>query len=125
MKRKFEQFGFTDEQDISPHLYCSICRDVFYKPARASCGFFRGLNPKYFTSHTFCSECLIRWTILRNICPYCRKKLKGNNYDKDFLATAIIDDLKVRCLKLEYKTIPLLFLFRCKWEGKFSEFKYH
>lgn len=60
----------------------------------------------YYVRHTFCGTCLVRWIQMKKSCPLCRHKLERNyQFDKDILATKLVGDVEVRCL-------------RClKWEG--------
>ncbi|CAD8161532.1 unnamed protein product [Paramecium octaurelia] len=99
MIRQFEVMGL---QQVNQHLLCSICREVFYNPIRATCG------------HTFCGTCLVRWIQQKKSCPLCRHQLERNyKFDKDILATKIVGDVQVKCL-------------RCLlWNGTLAAFKQH
>ncbi|CAK78350.1 unnamed protein product (macronuclear) [Paramecium tetraurelia] len=99
MNRQFEVMGL---QQVNQHLLCSICREVFYNPIRATCG------------HTFCGTCLVRWIQQKKSCPLCRHHLERNyKFDKDILATKIVGDVKVKCLRCQ------------QWNGTLAAFKQH
>ncbi|CAK64576.1 unnamed protein product (macronuclear) [Paramecium tetraurelia] len=96
------QFEVIKTQQVNQHLLCSICREVFYNPIRATCG------------HTFCGTCLVRWIQMKKSCPLCRHKLERNyQFDKDILATKIVGDIEVKCLRCQ------------SWEGTLAQFKQH
>ncbi|CAD8114310.1 unnamed protein product [Paramecium primaurelia] len=99
MNRQFEVMGL---QQVNQHLLCSICREVFYNPIRATCG------------HTFCGTCLVRWIQQKKSCPLCRHQLERNyKFDKDILATKIVGDIQVKCLRCQ------------QWNGTLAVFKQH
>jgi hypothetical protein len=51
-------------------------------------------------SHTYCGTCLVRWIQMKKTCPLCRHKLDRNyRFDKDILATKLVGDLDVKCLR--------------------------
>ncbi|CAD8127715.1 unnamed protein product [Paramecium sonneborni] len=95
-------FEIMASQQVNPHLLCSICREVFYNPIRATCG------------HTFCGTCLVRWIQQKKSCPLCRHQLERNyKFDKDILASKIVGDIQVKCLKCQ------------QWNGSMALFKQH
>ncbi|CAD8204177.1 unnamed protein product [Paramecium pentaurelia] len=96
------QFEVIKTQQVNQHLLCAICREVFYNPIRATCG------------HTFCGTCLVRWIQMKKSCPLCRHRLERNyQFDKDILATKIVGDIEVKCLRCQL------------WEGTLAQFKQH
>ncbi|CAD8126181.1 unnamed protein product [Paramecium sonneborni] len=96
------QFEVIKTFQVNQHLFCSICREVFYHPIRATCG------------HTFCGTCLVRWIQMKKSCPLCRHRLERNyQFDKDILATNLVDDIEVKCLRCQL------------WEGTMAQFKQH
>ncbi|CAD8211183.1 unnamed protein product [Paramecium octaurelia] len=96
------QFEVIKTQQVNQHLLCTICREVFYNPIRATCG------------HTFCGTCLVRWIQMKKSCPLCRHRLERNyQFDKDILATKIVGDIEVKCLRCQL------------WEGTLAQFKQH
>ncbi|CAD8210672.1 unnamed protein product [Paramecium pentaurelia] len=96
------QFEVIKTQQVNQHLLCTICREVFYNPIRATCG------------HTFCGTCLVRWIQMKKSCPLCRHRLERNyQFDKDILATKIVGDIEVKCLRCQ------------SWEGTLAQFKQH
>lgn len=96
-KRKFKA-----GQQISPHLSCPICQDIFEDPVRVICG------------HTFCYICIENWAVISKKCPFCRNSLKGRKLEKDFIAAHIIDDLIAECTHEG-----------CSWEGTYAQLKKH
>ncbi|CAD8125909.1 unnamed protein product [Paramecium sonneborni] len=96
------QFEVLTLQQVNPHILCSICREVFYNPIRATCG------------HTFCGTCLVRWIQQKKSCPLCRHQLERNyKFDKDILASKIVGDIQVKCLRCQ------------QWNGTLALFKQH
>jgi len=56
--------------------------------------------------HTFCYICIENWAILRHHCPVCRTPFGARNPEKDLLATAMVDELEVKCAHAN-----------CQWQG--------
>jgi hypothetical protein len=101
MSKKLER-KFSKPTQISKHLTCSICTDVFVDATRIFCG------------HTFCKKCIEKWHKASDSCPECRTTIDGNLMGKDLLAEKIIQDLEVLCInKL------------CDWKGKLAELPKH
>ncbi|CAD8095783.1 unnamed protein product [Paramecium sonneborni] len=101
---KPRQFRISNEQSypISPHLFCTICRDVFYKPLRVSCG------------HTFCGSCILNWLQYKRTCPECRYHINRNFLsEKDLFAESMISEVQIECLRCE------------NWRGHLKNFKNH
>lgn len=48
--------------DDQEPLECAICRDGLKAPTELDC-----------CAHTFCFECIVRWTEEKKICPVCRR----------------------------------------------------
>ncbi len=93
---------FVNLSNVSRHLYCCICEDIFKKPIRIKeCG------------HTFCKTCLKKWSKYNKNCPLCRKQFNIKNIKRDNIAYNIINDLEVFCNN------------NCPWKGKLSELKKH
>lgn len=100
---KKENRKFVSLKGVSKYLFCSICTEIFFSPVRIKeCG------------HTFCKECLKKWTNYNSQCPLCRNKFKIKNTKKDFIAFNIINDMEVFCNNLN-----------CPWKGKLSEYSKH
>ncbi|ESO12434.1 hypothetical protein HELRODRAFT_63257 [Helobdella robusta] len=76
---------FINPESVSPHLFCSICQEVFVEPYRAPCG------------HSYCKHCIMEWLKNSNTCPEDRKKLTLKNMHHDFILENIIGDQKVGC----------------------------
>lgn len=94
---------FLDKQNISKHLYCSICMEVFRSPMRTPCG------------HIFCLICIENWAnIGKKYCPICKERVSNKKLVKDLLATNLVDELFVRCSNAE-----------CGWTGAYGELKFH
>ncbi|KAH7712439.1 hypothetical protein AAVH_20243 [Aphelenchoides avenae] len=53
------QMAPADDQEP---LECAICRDGLKAPTELDC-----------CAHTFCFECIVRWTEEKKICPVCRR----------------------------------------------------
>jgi len=68
--------------------------------------------------HTFCYKCIDHWVSLYSKygkrCPICKKDFKARPYEKNLLASRIIDDLKIKCTKPG-----------CTWEGMVSAERTH
>lgn len=92
---------FVHPTQISQHLVCPICQDVFTDPIRIDCG------------HTFCKACIDFAAKSNNLCPICRAKLKKAR-SRDLIAYNIIGDLLVYCPSLG-----------CKWSGAIFELQFH
>ena len=101
IKRKF-----VHPTQISKHLDCSVCQDVFNDPVRSKC------------LHTFCRSCIEEWC--RNhrgsaSCPVCRKPINASrDLGKDLLAFQIINDLEIYCPQRG-----------CRWSGPLSDVERH
>jgi hypothetical protein len=94
---------FVCLDDVSKFLYCSICDDIFRNPVRLkSCG------------HTFCYNCILKWSNHNANCPLCREKFKYDDIRIDLIATNIINDLEIYCINLG-----------CPWKGKLKDFSIH
>ena len=96
---------FVHPTQISPHLKCSICSEVFSDPVRAKCG------------HTFCRNCIESWIKNRNKaapCPFCRQSMTLKNLKKDLLATQIINDFEIFCPNRS-----------CPWQGPLGNVSFH
>ena len=94
---------FVCLDDVSKFLYCSICDDIFRNPVRLkSCG------------HTFCYNCILKWSNHNANCPLCREKFKYDDIRIDLIATNIINDLEIYCVNLG-----------CPWKGKLRDFSEH
>ena len=94
---------FVNLTDVSKHLYCCICEEIFVKPIRIKeCG------------HTFCKKCLKSWEKYSKNCPLCRKNFVFKNTKRDIIAYNIINDLEVFCNN-----------DNCPWKGKLVELKKH
>ena len=93
---------FVNISNVSKHLYCCICEEIFRKPIRIKeCG------------HVFCKLCLKKWVKYNKNCPLCRKLFDFKNTRRDIIAYNIINDLEVFCNN------------NCPWKGKLSELKKH
>ena len=93
---------FVNLSNVSRHLYCCICEEIFQKPIRIKeCG------------HTFCTLCLKKWAKYNKKCRLCRKEFIFKNAKRDNIAYNIINDLEVFCNN------------NCPWKGKLSELKKH
>ena len=93
---------FVSLANVSKHLYCCICEEIFNNPIRTKeCG------------HTFCKTCLQKWVKYNKNCPLCRKNIVFKNTKRDNIAYNIINDLEVFCNN------------NCPWKGNLSELKKH
>ena len=93
---------YVNLNNVSHHLYCCICEDIFKNPIRIKeCG------------HTFCKICLKKWVKYNKNCPLCRKEFLFKNIKRDNIAYNIINDLEVFCNN------------NCPWKGKLSDLKKH
>ena len=94
---------FVCLDDVSKFLYCSICDDIFRDPVRLKlCG------------HTFCNNCILKWSTHNANCPLCRVKFIYEDIKIDLIATNIINDLEIYCINLG-----------CPWKGQLKDFSYH
>ena len=93
---------FVNISNISTHLYCCICEEMFRKPIRIK---------EY--GHVFCKLCLKKLVKYNKNCPLCRKLFDFKNTRKDIIAYNIINDLEVFCNN------------NCPWKGKLSDLKKH
>ena len=68
-KMKLKELSRTKEKEIYTRLaketffQCSICIETLLQPMITNCG------------HTFCNQCLARWTLESQTCPECRREL--------------------------------------------------
>ena len=93
---------FVNLNNISKHLYCCICEEIFKNPIRIKeCG------------HIFCKLCLKKWVKYNKNCPLCRKLFDFKKTRRDIIAYNIINDLEVFCNN------------NCPWKGKLSDLKKH
>mmetsp|Transcript_11793 Transcript_11793/g.19174 ORF Transcript_11793/g.19174 Transcript_11793/m.19174 type:complete len:527 (+) Transcript_11793:42-1622(+) len=89
--------------DLSPHLLCCICHQVFTRPMNTiSCG------------HTFCFECISHWLLKRKTCPEDRSPLDLALLTRNIQLERVIGDLEVRC---GYEG--------CNWFGKKERHRAH
>ena len=94
---------FVNLANVSKHLFCCICEEIFDNPIRTKeCG------------HTFCKSCLQKWVKYNKNCPLCRKNIIFKNTKRDLIAYNIINDLEVFCNNNN-----------CPWKGKLSNHKKH
>lgn len=94
---------FLNRSEISRHLFCPICLEVFTSPMRTPCG------------HTFCLMCIENWvTIGKRECPICKHHVSSRKLEKDLLGSKIIDDLPVGCLNAG-----------CNWKGTYADCRAH
>jgi hypothetical protein len=54
-------FNYLENNDLS--IQCLICHDYQATYVKSQCG------------HTYCRECITRWLIQNNTCPYCRNNI--------------------------------------------------
>jgi len=69
--------AFVHPTQISKHLNCCICAEVFNDPVRSKC------------LHTFCRSCIEEWCQNHRgaaSCPVCRKGIHKRDLGKDLLA---------------------------------------
>mmetsp|Transcript_35274 Transcript_35274/g.77217 ORF Transcript_35274/g.77217 Transcript_35274/m.77217 type:complete len:239 (-) Transcript_35274:183-899(-) len=86
---------YVNEDDVSQHLKCGICQEVFVDPVSATpCG------------HSFCRKCIMQWLQRQSTCPECRQKTKKQGLLRNLIAHAMILDLHVHC---QYNS--------CGWTG--------
>ena len=93
---------FLDEGDISKHLFCPICHEVFEQPQRLFCG------------HTFCHACILNWANVNKKCPMCKELMFKRKLERDLIAYKMVEELRVSC---SHKN--------CRWEGLNSILKKH
>ena len=97
--------SFVHPTQISRHLYCCVCAEVFNDPVRSKC------------LHTFCRSCIESWCANRRgaaSCPVCRKPIVQRDLGKDLLAFQIINDLEIYCSNRG-----------CPWSGPLSAVQAH
>eukprot|EP00727_Mastigamoeba_balamuthi_P012220 m51a1_g7620 hypothetical protein (319) ;mRNA; r:294140-295392 len=70
---------------VSEHLICAVCCEPFVDPVTAACG------------HSFCRECATAFLRRAPSCPVCRSPVDASSLRRDLLASAIADELSVRC----------------------------
>jgi hypothetical protein len=97
VKRKW-----MDPDNISEHLHCAMCMDVFDEPVCGRCG------------HSFCKSCYDDWLRQHDTCPTCRAKVQRKHLHKDITAERFLNDLVVRCDHLG-----------CAWDGSIEQLKSH
>jgi hypothetical protein len=90
---------FVKINDISKHLYCSICLEIFRLPVHPPC------------SHSFCSDCIKK----QHDCPLCRFPINPSSLHKDLTAEKIINDLEVFCYNKK----------NCHWKGNLDQLGGH
>ena len=95
---------FLDEKKISPHLFCTICKQVFNNPVV--------LNN---CNHTFCYECIKQKLKDKDECPICHIKNLSSKLSKNLLAYNLIMELEVSCNNMGI----------CPWIGHLSELVSH
>ena len=97
---------FVHMSQISQHLNCSFCYEVFIDPVRVNC------------KHTFCRGCIEQWIDnSKNAgapCPICRSIIKKKDIQRDLLAFQIINDFEIFCTNIG-----------CKWQGPLSNLPNH
>lgn len=76
---------FINLSNVSKHLYCSICSDIFTEPVRLPCG------------HTFCQECITLWAKKHLECPICRVAFKEKQFQRDLVGYNMVNELEVYC----------------------------
>ena len=76
---------FINLSNVSKHLYCSICSDIFTEPVRLPCG------------HTYCKECIKLWAKKHLECPICRVAFKENQFQRDLVGYNMVNELEVYC----------------------------
>ena len=97
MSRRIER-KFTKPAEISKHLFCPICIEVFLDPTRLFCGLKLFISTLIFSfRHTFCAKCITQWANDHNSCPVCRETIEMNLSGKDLIGEKIIQDLEVFC----------------------------
>jgi len=101
MSRRIER-NFLNSSEISRHLFCSICTEVFRDPTRLFCG------------HTFCRKCLSHWLKDHHTCPFCRDEVDQQLMSKDHIASQLIQDLEVKCPNSD-----------CSWTNRLEELEDH
>ena len=101
----FDTNRFTDlNENLTKHLICSICLNIFDNAVRSKC------------EHTFCKSCVKQWIESNNKeCPECRKPFKtrkrsnttectenvvliGNHiFKSNLMANNMINELMIKC----------------------------
>lgn len=77
---------FLKASQIKGYLLCCICSEPFYDPVRLPC------------AHTFCRQCITKWSETNSSCPHCRTRYqKKKDFGKDLIAACVINDLEVAC----------------------------
>ena len=105
---------FAKPTQISKHLFCPICIEVFTNPYRLFCGYFLSFYDFNSISHTFCKNCITTWANNHQNCPVCREYVEENLAGKDLIANKIIQDLEVFCPNRI-----------CCWKDRLEEFPKH
>jgi hypothetical protein len=94
---------YFNRSDISDHLMCVICQEVFTEPTRISCG------------HTFCHNCIYSWfRSNRASCPTCRNEIIPAATHRDLLARLWLEQEEVFC------KFP-----GCDWIGRLGSLENH
>jgi hypothetical protein len=69
---------------------------------------------KFIFSHTFCTDCFVKWTASGVTCPVCRAEINTELIGKDLITEKIIQDLEVQCINR-----------MCDWKGRLESLGKH
>ncbi|KAF2787403.1 hypothetical protein K505DRAFT_367389 [Melanomma pulvis-pyrius CBS 109.77] len=90
-----ENGGLTviNPSDLNDDKICYICLDPYHSPSNVPGELFLEDPIRLPCGHIFGSSCILRWTLERNTCPYCRTKLfdtHASPVDSTFFDTSAI-----------------------------------
>jgi len=84
---------------------CSICMDVLQNPVMLEC------------THMFCGQCILKWILKNNNCPYCRNHIPS--YKK---LIAIVNEKNNNIEEVLSKEDTFINIIKNKPDGKFLVF---
>ena len=107
--------NFCRRHEKKSYSTCEICYNNMYVPTKLACG------------HTFCKNCIYRWSSRGSSCPMCRKDMFFINHSKDVIIKRAqrhirnFDLTNPSCRDIDETCETIEFLLQNEWLDAFDK----